>query len=67
MSSSQPTSPRVLRIPRSDEADSHVLVHVTRDYSANLTLAATEGEHPYVGSGILHPFHSTHRHVYACG
>lgn len=49
------SSPRVLRIPRSDEPESHVFVHVTYVDSANLEIVATEGEHPYVGSGISLP------------
>ncbi|RJE26082.1 hypothetical protein PHISCL_01607 [Aspergillus sclerotialis] len=56
MSFSGPSSsPRVLRIPRSDEPKSHVFVHITYVDSANLEIVATEGEHPYVGSGISLP------------
>lgn len=51
--SQSPASPRVLRIPRSDEPDAHVLVHVSPVNSTDLTLAATEGEYPYIGSGTL--------------
>ncbi|EHA28626.1 hypothetical protein ASPNIDRAFT_43071 [Aspergillus niger ATCC 1015] len=51
MSTSENGSPRVLRVPRSDEPDSYVLLHVTRTSSAalDLNLAATEGEFPYKG------------------
>ncbi|GLA43867.1 hypothetical protein AnigIFM63309_001962 [Aspergillus niger] len=51
MSTSENGSPRVLRVPRSDEPDSYVLLHVTRTSSAalDLNLAATEGEFPYNG------------------
>lgn len=54
MSSSKPTTfpPRILQIPRSDEPNAYVLVHVTRSGTAtlDLQLVATEGEDPYVGS-----------------
>ncbi|PYI12126.1 hypothetical protein BO78DRAFT_332254, partial [Aspergillus sclerotiicarbonarius CBS 121057] len=52
MSSAQPSSlPRILRVPRSDEPDTFVLLHVSRLGSAalDLNLAATEGEIPYNG------------------
>ncbi|PWY86322.1 hypothetical protein BO94DRAFT_624531 [Aspergillus sclerotioniger CBS 115572] len=52
MSSAEPSSlPRILRIPRSDEPDTFVLLHVLRPGSAalDLNLAATEGEIPYNG------------------
>ncbi|KAE8348497.1 hypothetical protein BDV28DRAFT_143340 [Aspergillus coremiiformis] len=45
-------SPRVLCIPRSDDPDSYVLVHITRTGSTllDLDITATEGENPYVGT-----------------
>ncbi|BCR98998.1 uncharacterized protein AKAW2_40681A [Aspergillus luchuensis] len=52
MSTSEHTSPpRVLRVPRSDEPDSYVLLHVARTNTAalDLNLTATEGEFPYNG------------------
>lgn len=57
MSTSENGSPRVLRVPRSDEPDSYVLLHVTRTSSAalDLNLAATEGEFPYNGVGMESP------------
>ncbi|KAL4927825.1 uncharacterized protein BDV17DRAFT_119261 [Aspergillus undulatus] len=44
------TSPRVLQIRRSDEADSHVLLHVSRSdpTALDLHLVGTEGESPYI-------------------
>ncbi|KAL2832235.1 hypothetical protein BJY01DRAFT_226147 [Aspergillus pseudoustus] len=41
--------PRVVRIRRSDEADAHVLLHVSRTKSPahELNITATEGESPY--------------------
>ncbi|KAJ5720319.1 uncharacterized protein N7483_008253 [Penicillium malachiteum] len=43
---------RVLRIPRSDEQDSFILIHVVSSGSGplNLTLTATEGECPYAAT-----------------
>ncbi|GKZ28062.1 hypothetical protein AbraCBS73388_009819, partial [Aspergillus brasiliensis] len=43
--------PRILRVPRSDEPDNYVLLHVARTSSAalDLNLTATEGEYPYNG------------------
>lgn len=43
----------VLRIPRSDDPTTFVLVHVSRSGKAplDLKLVATEGESPYVGAG----------------
>ncbi|RAK94591.1 hypothetical protein BO79DRAFT_135056 [Aspergillus costaricaensis CBS 115574] len=52
MSTSEHASPpRVLRVPRSDEPDSYVLLHVARTNTAalDLNLTATEGEFPYNG------------------
>ena len=45
---------QILRIPRSDSPDSFVLVNVTRTGKSelDLKLVATEGEDPYVGSGM---------------
>jgi hypothetical protein len=49
------TSPRVLRIARSDLKDAFVLVHVVNNGpdTLDLALTATEGECPYVASGKL--------------
>lgn len=46
---------RVLRIPKSDEPEAYVLVHVSPRGSAplDLKLVATEGEFPYITSGAL--------------
>ncbi|KAL4959897.1 uncharacterized protein BDV14DRAFT_205268 [Aspergillus stella-maris] len=43
------SSPRVLRIRRSDDVDSHILLHVSRSdpTALELHLTATEGESPY--------------------
>ncbi|BCS27501.1 uncharacterized protein APUU_60549S [Aspergillus puulaauensis] len=44
-------SPRVVHIRRSDEADSHVLLYVSRsDSTGELTIIATEGEFPYTAT-----------------
>lgn len=50
------TTPRVLRIPRSDDAEAFVLVHVAHKGPAmlDLTLTATEGECPYTTLGQPH-------------
>lgn len=55
MSTESPQSPRVLRIPRSDEQESYVLLQVSRSRSAalDLDIAATEGENPYTGFGVF--------------
>lgn len=47
--------PQVLRITRSDEPESYVLLRVSRSRSTTLDLdiAATEGENPYTGSSRL--------------
>lgn len=44
--------PQILRIPRSDDPESYVLLRVTklRPASLDLDIAATEGENPYTGS-----------------
>jgi hypothetical protein len=54
------SSPRVLRIPRSDQQSAYVLVHVARSGSAvlDLKLVATEGENPYAVTGQF--FQSLH-------
>ncbi|CEJ62077.1 hypothetical protein PMG11_10589 [Penicillium brasilianum] len=46
------SAPQVVRIPRSDEPHSYVLVHVSRAGQAplDLSLTATEGENPYAAS-----------------
>ncbi|KAJ5906271.1 uncharacterized protein N7473_003187 [Penicillium subrubescens] len=46
------STPQVLRIPRSDEPHSYVLVHVSQTGQAPLdvSLTATEGENPYAAS-----------------
>ncbi|KAJ5381040.1 uncharacterized protein N7496_003468 [Penicillium cataractarum] len=46
------SAPQVLRIPRSDEPHSYVLVHVSQTGQAplDLSLTATEGENPYATS-----------------
>ncbi|PWY79536.1 hypothetical protein BO70DRAFT_362696 [Aspergillus heteromorphus CBS 117.55] len=51
MSRASSSLPRILRIPRSDEADTYVLVHVLWVGSAalDLNLTATEGDIPYTG------------------
>lgn len=53
MSSELGLSPRVLRIPRTDDPESYVLVHITRTSSSlvDLNIIATEGENPYIGTG----------------
>src|SRR6267378_715713 len=55
MSSSDLVQPRVLRIPRSDQPPSYVLVHVARSGAAvlDLKLVATEGENPYAVTSQL--------------
>ena len=55
MSTESPQSPQILRIPRSDEQESCVLLQVSRPRSAvlDLDIAATEGENPYTGSGVF--------------
>lgn len=47
------SSPRVLRIQRSDEPEAFVLVHVSHTGPAplDLMLTATEGESPYISFG----------------
>ncbi|KAE8367447.1 hypothetical protein BDV27DRAFT_123935 [Aspergillus caelatus] len=52
MSSELGLSPRVLRIPRTDDPESYVLVHITRISSSlvDLNITATEGENPYIGT-----------------
>lgn len=47
------TAPRVLRVPRSDEPEAFVLVHVAHQGPAvlDLALTATEGECPYTALG----------------
>ncbi|PYH98346.1 hypothetical protein BO71DRAFT_395302 [Aspergillus ellipticus CBS 707.79] len=49
MSLVESSLPRILRIPRSDEANNFALLHVSRVGSADLNLAATEGQFPYTG------------------
>ncbi|KNG80818.1 hypothetical protein ANOM_011055 [Aspergillus nomiae NRRL 13137] len=63
MSSELGLSPRVLRLPRADNPESYVLVHITRTGSSlvDLNVTATEGENPYtctVHKSHLHEFRS---------
>ncbi|KAE8335591.1 hypothetical protein BDV24DRAFT_143552 [Aspergillus arachidicola] len=63
MSSEFGLSPQVLRITRSDDPESYVLVHITRAGSSlvDLNVTATEGENPYSGTvrkSHLHDFRS---------
>ncbi|OGM43588.1 hypothetical protein ABOM_007137 [Aspergillus bombycis] len=56
-------SPRVLRLPRADDPESYILVHVARTGSSlvDLNVTATEGENPYIGTvrkSHLHEFRS---------
>ncbi|GAB1193130.1 hypothetical protein APSETT444_002333 [Aspergillus pseudonomiae] len=53
MSSELGLSPRVLRLPRADNPESYVLVHITRTGSSlvDLNVTATEGENPYTCTG----------------
>jgi hypothetical protein len=53
------SDPQVVRIPRSDEPHSYVLVHVSQTGQAPLdvSLTATEGENPYAASS--NAFHRT--------
>ena len=59
MSTESPQSLQVLRIPRSDEQESYVLLQVSRPRSAALDfdIAATEGANPYTGFGVFLVFH----------
>ncbi|KAE8306512.1 hypothetical protein BDV41DRAFT_558281 [Aspergillus transmontanensis] len=63
MSSEFGLSPQVLRMTRSDDPESYVLVHITRAGSSlvDLNVTATEGENPYSGTvrkSHLHDFRS---------
>ena len=52
---SSTSSERILRIPRSDEADTYILAQVTRlnaEETLDLKLVATEGENIFAGSGM---------------
>lgn len=42
------SSPQILRIPRTDDPDSYVLLRVIKSRS-DLDIVATEGENPYTG------------------
>ncbi|OJJ69276.1 hypothetical protein ASPBRDRAFT_45576 [Aspergillus brasiliensis CBS 101740] len=55
--------PRILRVPRSDEPDNYVLLHVARTSSAalDLNLTATEGEYPYNGIVVRQARAQSHR------
>ena len=49
------TAPWVLKLPRSDDKGSHVLVQVSRKNAhseLDLTLYASEGEAPYTAKGM---------------
>lgn len=52
MASETSQLPRILSIPRSDEADAHVLLHLSPSGPdpLDMRIVATEGENPYVGS-----------------
>lgn len=49
------SSPQILRIPRTDEPDTHVLLYVSRFDATlvDLNIAATEGETPYTTTGTV--------------
>lgn len=52
----------VLKIPRSDDKQGHVLVQVSRKNAhsdLDLTLFASEGEAPYTAKGVSHHSAST--------